>query len=399
MKKFATTSAALAAALLLPTFPAAPASAAAQDPDVQDVTQMKAEIQQLTDRLNALEAQLEKAGKDAGKADKKKAPELKWSGSTKIGYMYDQNKTSKSKGEIRLKTKTKVDDRYDVAFGLKFKATQSEGGDEAYPSEKNRVKLDEASVGRQFGPVYLKGGVQSATIGEGLWLGKSSINMVSAKYDVTPRDALYLGYGRDSQAYLAEETSKPRARTLAFLQYQHTFAEDALLGIYGGKQQPESYLGIYAETPVVGKLHFCGEFVHNTNTDHAFNETDSDGNSIKYGYKYYGSKSHADGYLLSLAYGKAEKKGDFVPSVNYFNVDQNLFMNSNYTSYDDYIGEEGFKGFGVVLDYMTSDHSKLSLERYWAHTKPDDANRKNGTGKSLEKAPYDFLYLKFTTKF
>ena len=335
MKKLAKTSvAALAAAMLLPTLPTATASAAEQDPTSQEVEQMKTEIYQLTSRLNALEQQLKEAEKKVGKPeeDKKKAPEIKWSGSTKIGYMYDQNKTSKSKGEVRLKAKTKVDGQYDVAFGLKFKSTQSEGGDEAYPSEKNRVKLDEASVGRQFGPVYLKGGVQSATVGEGLWLGKSSINMVSGTYDISPKDQIVLGYGRDSQAYLAEE-AKPRARTIGFLQYQHKFTKDALLGIYAGKQQPDGYLGIYAETPVIGKLNFFGEYVRNTNTDHAISYDSSN----KYGYKYYGSDSHANGCFLSLMYGKAEKKGDFVPSINYFNVDQNLFMNSNYTSFDDYI--------------------------------------------------------------
>lgn len=135
---------------------------------------MKEEIAALTARLNALEKQLDEAQK-AGKADdknkeekKKGASELQWSGSTKMGYMYNQDKKGSVKGEIRLKAKTKVDDTYDVAFGLKFKSTSEEPVPatvdpndpkhvrDGHASEKNKVKLDEASIGRAFGPVYLK---------------------------------------------------------------------------------------------------------------------------------------------------------------------------------------------------------------------------------------------------
>ena len=69
---------------------------------------------------------------------------------------------------------------------------------------------------RAFGPVYLKAGVQSATVGEGLWIGKSSLNIFSGKYDMTPRDSLFVGYGRDSQDYLAEN-EKTQSRLLKFV--------------------------------------------------------------------------------------------------------------------------------------------------------------------------------------
>ena len=114
---------------------------------------------------------------------------------------------------------------------------------DGHASEKNKVKLDEASIGRAFGPVYLKAGVQSATVGEGLWIGKSSLNIFSGKYDMTPRDSLFFGYGRDSQDYLAEN-EKTQSRLLKFVDYQHHFDSDAMAGIYLGAQQPDRYIGV-----------------------------------------------------------------------------------------------------------------------------------------------------------
>ncbi|WP_154620299.1 hypothetical protein [Selenomonas montiformis] len=51
----------------------------------------------------------------------------------------------------------------------------------------------------------------------------------------------------------------------------------------------------------------------------------------------------------------------------------------------------------MSLDYAPSDHTKLSLPRYWAHTNPDDANLRKGA--PLEKTGHYTAYLKFTTKF
>ena len=102
--------------------------------------------------------------------------------------------------------------------------------------------------------------------------------------------------------------------------------------------------------------------------------------------------------MISLNYGKAKKKGTWDIIGEYLNVDQNLFMDDKYTDWDDYISADGFKGFGLIMDYTTSDHSKLSLLRYWAHTNPDGDNL-NGKGAPLEKSPHYSTYLKFTTKF
>ena len=395
----------MAAALAVTLTAAVPGTALAAEAETEDhaaeVAQMKEEIAALTARLNALEEQLDKAQKAVEKSekkDKKGASEIKWSGSTKTGYMYDQNRKGSVKAEIRLKAKTKVDDTYDIGFGLKFKSTSGEpamkNGKTESPTEKNKVKLDEASIGRSFGPVYVKAGVQSATIGEGLWVGKSSINMFSAKYQFTPNDSFFLGYGRDSQDYLAEN-EKTRSRLLKFIDYRHEFAEDALAGIYVGTQQPERYFGVYGETPIVGKLHILGEYVHNNNKSKPY---EKDTHESGYGYEYTGSTSNTDGYLLRLGYGAAKKKGDFLATLNYFNVDQNLFMDDGYTSFDDYVTNDGLLGFGLVLDYMTSDHTKLSLERYWAHTNPVAGNV-NDRGEEKAESPYYTTYVKFTSKF
>lgn len=397
----------LTASMLMPVcFNGGTAEAAAAD---MDVAAMQAEINDLTARLTDLENSLAaaKEKQEAAKSEKKakkEAPTLKWSGSTKSGYMYDETKTGKIKAEAKILATTVVDKTYDVGLGLKFKSTSSEPNDGKYSSEKNKVKLEQAYVGRSFGPVYVKAGAQSVSLGEGLWLSKSSVNQFTANYKMTPRDTLYAGYGRDSQDYLVNDTNKeydPPARTrlLKFAQYQHDFSKDAYAGLYFGAQQPERYFGIYGSTPIVGKLGISAEYVWNTNKDKPALIKNEYGGANGYGYKYFGANKNTQGYVISLNYGKAKKKGTWDIIGQYLNIDQNLFMNDSYTDWDDYITADGFKGFGLIMDYATSDHTKLSLLRYWAHTNPDGDNLKGGTGSSLEKSPHYSTYLKFTTKF
>lgn len=397
----------LTASMLMPVcFNGGTAEAAAAD---MDVAAMQAEINDLTARLTDLENSLAAAKEKQEEAKsekkaKKEAPTLKWSGSTKSGYMYDETKTGKIKAEAKILATTVVDKTYDVGLGLKFKSTSSEPNDGKYSSEKNKVKLEQAYVGRSFGPVYVKAGTQTVTLGEGLWLSKSSVNQFTANYKMTPRDALYLGYGRDSQDYLVNDTNKeydPPARTrlLKFAQYQHDFSKDAYAGLYVGTQQPERYFGIYGSTPIVGKFGITAEYVRNTNKDKPALVKNEFGADNGYGYKYFGADKNTQGYVISLNYGKAKKKGTWDIIGQYLNVDQNLFMDDSYTDWDDYITADGFKGFGLIMDYATSDHSKLSLLRYWAHTNPDGDNLKGGKGDPLEKSPHYSTYLKFTTKF
>lgn len=397
----------LTASMLMPVcFNSGTAEAAAAD---TDVAAMQAEINDLTARLTDLENSLAaaKEKQEAAKSEKKakkEAPTIKWSGSTKSGYMYDETKTGKIKAEAKILATTVVDKTYDVGLGLKFKSTSSEPNDGKYSSEKNKVKLDQAYVGRSFGPVYVKAGAQSVSLGEGLWLSKSSVNQFTANYKMTPRDTLYAGYGRDSQDYLANDTNKeydPPARTrlLKFAQYQHDFSKDAYAGLYFGTQQPERYFGIYGSTPIVGKLGISAEYVRNTNKDKPALTENEYGADNGYGYKYFGANKNTQGYVISLNYGKAKKKGTWDIIGQYLNVDQNLFMDDGYSSWKDYIDAAGFKGFGLIMDYATSDHSKLSLLRYWAHTNPDGDNLKGGTKAPLEKSPHYSTYLKFTTKF
>lgn len=396
----------LTASMLMPVcFNGGTAEAAAAD---MDVAAMQAEINDLTARLTDLENSLAaaKEKQEAAKSEKKakkEAPTLKWSGSTKSGYMYDETKTGKIKAEANILARTVVDKTYDVGIGLKFKATSSEPKD-GYSSEKNKVKLTDSYVGRSFGPVYVRAGVQKVSLGEGLWLSKSSVNQFTANYKMTPRDALYLGYGRDSQDYLANDTNKryappTRTRLLKFAQYQHDFSKDAYAGLYVGTQQPERYFGIYGSTPIVGKFGITAEYVRNTNKDKPASVQNKYDADIGYGYEYFGADKNTQGYVISLNYGKAKKKGTWDIIGQYLNVDQNLFMDDGYSSWKDYIDAAGFKGFGLIMDYATSDHSKLSLLRYWAHTNPDGDNLKGGTGSSLEKSPHYSTYLKFTTKF
>lgn len=395
----------ITAAMLMPVcFNGGTAEAAAAD---TDVAAMQAEINDLTARLTDLENSLAaaKEKQEAAKSEKKakkEAPTIKWSGSTKSGYMYDEKKTGKIKAEAKILATTVVDKTYDVGLGLKFKSTSSEPNGKKYSSEKNKIKLEQAYVGRSFGPVYVKAGVQTVSLGEGLWLSKSSVNQFTANYKMTPHDALYLGYGRDSQDYLVNDTNDDnppvRTRLLKFAQYQHDFSKDAYAGLYFGTQQPERYFGVYGSTPVVGKFGVSAEYVRNTNKDKPALAKSADGAEISYGYKYLGAHKDTQGYVISLNYGNAKKKGTWDIVGQYLNVDQNLFMDDGYTGWNDYINADGFKGFGLIMDYATSDHSKLSLLRYWAHTNPDGDNL-NDKRAPLEKSPHYSTYLKFTTKF
>ena len=391
----------LTASMLMPVcFNGGTAEAAAAD---MDVAAMQAEINDLTARLTDLENSLAaaKEKQEAAKSEKKakkEAPTIKWSGSTKSGYMYDETKTGKIKARAKILATTVVDKTYDVGLGLKFKSTSSEPNGKKYSSEKNKVKLEQAYVGRSFGPVYVKAGAQTVSLGEGLWLSKSSVNQFTANYKMTPRDTLYVGYGRDSQDYLANDTNKKepptRTRLLKFAQYQHDFSKDAYAGLYFGTQQPERYLGVYGSTPIKGKFGISAEYIRNTNKEKPW--LDSSDNA--YGYGYVGANKNTQGYVISLNYGKAKKKGTWDIIGQYLNIDQNLFMDNDYSGWNDYITAEGFKGFGLIVDYATSDHTKLSLLRYWAHTNPDSANV-DTEGNSLEKSPHYSTYLKFTTKF
>lgn len=398
----------ITAALLIPTYIGGTAEAASTEPDV---AAMQAEINDLTARLTDLENSLaaakekQEAAKSAKKA-KKESPEIKWSGSIKTGYMYDETKTGKVKGEAKILATTTVDKTYDIGVGIKMKSTSSEPNNGKYSSEKNKIKLEQAYVGRSFGPVYVRAGVQNVSLGEGLWLSKASVNQFTANYKITPHDSLFAGYGRDSQDYLVNDTNdaKPptRTRLLKFAQYQHDFSKDAYAGLYFGTQQPERYFGIYGSTPIVGKLGFSAEYVHNNNkhkpsSDASIDKKHTSGDA-GYGYDYTGANKSTDGYVLSLNYGKAKKQGTWGITAQYLNVDQNLFMDDSYTDWDDYITADGFKGYGLILDYATSDHSKLSLLRYWAHTNPDSANV-DSDGNYLEKSPHYSTYLKFVTKF
>lgn len=367
--------------------------------NTEGVAAMQQEIDSLRQRLVAIEKQLarvETKGAPKGKKEEKQLPTLRWSGSAKIGYMYDDKKAGKVKTEIRLNALTEVDGKYDVGLGVKFKSTSAGPVAGKYPAEKNKVKLDQAYVGRSFGPMQIKAGVQNVVLGEGLWLAKTSVNQLTARYVMGRYDSLYAGYGRDSQDYLVNDVNKQepptRSRLLKFVQYQHVFSQDNYLGVYYGTQQPERYLGFSGRAAQNGKWGGMAEYIWNFNRDKFVQDHG-------YGYDYFGNAGRTQGLLLGVNYGKARKKGTYGIALEYLNVDQNLFMNDNYTAWDNCLSEDGFKGGGVVLDYAVSNHTKLSLQRYWGDTKPDAANRKEGKGPSLAKEGRGFTYLKFTAKF
>ncbi len=207
-----------------------------------------------------------------------------------------------------------------------------------------------------------------------------------------------VSYGRDSQDYLVNDIAQDsdpasQTRLLKYIDYTHHFSKDAFAGLYYGSQQPEKYIGVYGEAPLGGKFWVAGEYVRNTNTDKPAM------NNYSYGYDYYGANAGTKAYVFDLNYGEAKKKGTWGATLEWIGADQNTFMDSSYTDFDDYIDSYGYKGFATILSYATSDHSKLQLLRYWGHSNPDSRNLKDGTGKSLAEQNLSSVYLKFTTKF
>lgn len=427
---------ALAASMAIGVMPSAEAAEATGDPEL-----MQNEIQALSARLYELEQQLQKvkdqqkkSDKNLKKGEKKQAGQIKWGGSVKTGYWSSSDGKNKVKGEWKLNGKASLPDDYMVGVGFKMKATSYEPkkqykiynkvltdkntgetqydsngnylpnkkngqlvGSDKYSQESTQLKLERAYVRKDFkNGLQVTAGIQDRQIGNGLWVDKPGINCFSADWQFTPRDIVSVAYGRDSLDKIYEDPAT-RTRILTYLNYQHNFTKDAYLGAYIGKQQPDHYIGIFGSTPIVGKLWASAEYIRSTNNDKPFVNDTSD---ATYGYWFSGSKSKPQGYLIDLNYGHAKKKGDFQATLEWINTDQNLFMTSDYSGWNDYVSEEGFKGFGLDLSYMLSNNSKLELIRYWSHNKPDSDNVWGGnTGYTMARQNLSNFYLKLTTKF
>ena len=389
-----------------------------------DTAALEAQIAELSSRLNTMENELavmKKAEKvQAQKTkklekDSKKGSDIRWYGSTKTGYWSDSTGNSKVKAEGTIFGNKEFSDGYGVTFGLKYKSTTGEPQDvykltqntkkayqtkHNYSSEKNKIKLEAFNLHKTFGAdkrLLLTAGVMQREIGEGMWIGKSSINGFAADYKITPNDRVSLFYGRDGQDYLVNDIAQDtdpasQTRLLKYIDYSHNFTKKAYLGVYAGSQEPETYLGVYGATPIVGKWWISGEYAHNGNTTKPLM------NAYSYGYDYTGAKASTNGYMFAIHYGHAKKAGEWDIMGQWMNVDQNFMMNANYTDPDDYLDAYGYKGFGLIGTYMLSDRTKLQLLRYWASNKPDSRNL-DSSGYAEAKETYNTFYLKLTSKF
>jgi hypothetical protein len=391
----------------------------AADQEVDKTAALEAEIAQMSQRLEAMESQLDAMKKNEKEQDKKvkklekTSDRVVWSGSTKTGYWHDSTGSSKVKAEGTVYGKAEIGDNYGVQFGMKYKSTTNEPSDSykltrntsdhnkgktshKYSGEKNKLKLQAFNLYKYLGTdkqVKLTAGVMERSIGEGLWIDKSSINGFAAEWNIDKNNRVQGFYGRDSQDYIDDEDGETETRLLKFIDYTHYFnSKDNYLGVYVGSQEPETYYGTYGAAKLVGKWWVSGEYIHNTNKNKPLlNDQD-------YGYQYTGAHDATDGYMFALHYGKAKKKGEWAGTLQWINTDQNLFMNANYTGPDDYVDAYGYKGIGLIFDYALSDRTKLSLLRYWASNKPDGRNvDSSGYAEASEK--YNSVYLKLTSKF
>ena len=383
---------------------------------------LQARMSELEEQLKAVKASEKATKEQLKKKDKSKNGRVVWTGSTKSGMEVETGKQTKLKSEFRLYGDADMGDGWSTNFGIKLKSTTEGAHDNKYEYgyEKNKILLNAANVSKQFGK---KGeantgkitiGTMKAKVGEGFWISKGGTNQFLGEYNITKNDLIRASYGYDSHDYLGNEydfeyeledgrklvryEGPAQTRLLQFYEYRHTFANkgknrlvDQYAGLYWGKQQPETYLGIYGRTPIVGKLWATAEWARNNNTNKPAK------NKQAYGYSYRGANKATTGYAFELHYGNAKKKGDWEAALTWLKADQNMFMNDKYTAYDDYLSADGYKGFGAELSYMLSDKAKLSLIRFWGHTVSDPDNVKKGNTQGEDTK--NQVYIKLTTKF
>ena len=397
----------------------------------QQMTELQARMAELEAQLKAVKAS-EKATKEQLKKKDKNKSKLVWSGSLKTGLEMETNKQNKLKSEFRLYGDAKLDNGWAANIGIKIKSTTEMAGtfSDKYKDgyEKNKILLNAANVSKQFGKAgeantgKITLGTMKAKVGEGLWLSKGGTNQFLGEYYITKNDIFRASYGYDAHDYLCNEYDgrarwdaakgkvKPadgptHTRLLYFFDYRHLFAKksdkrivDQYAGIYYGRHQPDRYVGLYGRTPIVGKLWASAEYIRNNNTSRFYAENKEAGGMYSYGYDFIGSDKKTKGYVFELHYGNAKKAGDWEAALSWINTDQNLFMNSKYTSFDDYLDQTGYKGFGAEFSYQLSKASKLSLIRFWGHTVSDPLNV-DSDGNQQGEDTKNQVYIKLTTKF
>lgn len=420
---------------------AMPAQASAAE---ADTAALQSEIKDLSERLAKLEGQLKavKSNQSATKAQIKKLSKnknglVKWSGSTKAGYWTNSSNKTKMKSEFKLTGDAKLGDGWSVKLGLKFKNTNEEYG----RTEKNKIKLTYASTSKTWKlgdkrKIVATVGTDKYKVGEGLWLSKSSVYGQNLKWDVTKNDRIQIHYGRDTTDYLADEgdissttkveqvfnedgtpktdekghpvfkaTTKSeaqtgRARMLKFIEWKHSFADkDSYIGVYAGSHQPDTYLGIFGNYEIPNtKFWVNAEFIKGTNTNKLVADAPKKVNPESYAYEFYNGDQKQNAYVFTLGYGHAKKKGEWEVTLEKLYVAQSMFMDDNYTDWDDYTnGAQGMNSFSAAIRYCFSDRTKLQLIRYWGHTV--DNGWTNADGETSGTATANSTYLKFTTKF
>ena len=398
----------------------------------QQMTELQARMAELEEQLKAVKAS-EKATKEQLKKKDKNKSKLVWSGSLKTGLEMETNKQNKLKSEFRLYGDANLGDGWLANIGIKIKSTtempfHDNSGKYKDGYEKNKILLNAANVTKQFGKFgdantgAITLGTMKAKVGEGLWLSKGGTNQFLGEYYITKNDIFRASYGYDAHDYLCNEydgrarwdaaKGKVKAadgpthmRLLYFFDYKHLFAKksdkrivDQYAGLYYGRHQPDRYLGFYGRTPIVGKLWASGEYITDYNTSRFYASDKEAEGMYSYGYDYIGSNKKTNGYVFELHYGNAKKAGDWEVALSWLKADQNLFMNDKYTSYDDYLDQVGYKGFGAEFSYQLSKAAKLSLIRFWGHTVSDSSNvdtEGNVQGESTKNQ----VYIKLTTKF
>lgn len=398
----------------------------------QQMVELQARMAELEEQLKAVKAS-EKATKEQLKKKDKSKSKIVWTGSIKSGIEMETNKQNKLKSEFRLYGDSNMGEGWSANIGIKIKSTSEmafhdNSGKYKDSYEKNKILLNAANVRKEFGKFgkdntgAITMGTMKAKVGEGLWLSKGGTNQFLGEYYITKNDLIRASYGYDAHDYLCNEydgrarwdaaKGKVKAadgpthmRLLYFFDYKHLFAKksdkrivDQYAGLYYGRHQPDRYFGIYGRTPIVGKLWATGEYITDNNTDRFYAGDMEAQGMYSYGYDYIGSKKKTNGYTFELHYGNAKKTGDWEFVLNWLKADQNLFMNSQYTSYDDYLDQVGYKGIGAEITYQLSKASKLSLIRYWGHTMSDSANV-DSDGNVQGEDTKNQVYIKLTTKF
>lgn len=266
------------------------------------------------------------------------AEPLKISGEVKSKYEYNEKQQSKFKNEVKINMNTKADKMTTVDLEVKYSSKVNNTTNE----ETNEIKLENAWMELSLNPrTNLRLGSQPLEIGKKLWLDADGVSGAKLSFDSDKNNSFCIFSGRDSQ-----DDDTPTITT-QLLNYTHNFSKGSI-GAYTGHQGDDRYVGGYGKYELLPNLKIEGEYLKNNH-------------------------NNTKAYVSELAYGDTKKVGSMKISATYLHADKDVFLNNDYTGYDDeYTSKYGFRGSGAKVAYKLSSATTLEVEKWWGKKMTND---------------------------